>query len=752
MRTSLVCILRVSCLLLAASVAFGQGLEQRVDQVLRAETAPRQRLDLIKALVAEENGAAELVRRGLVATQTGEVTHAIAEALISADRHLDHLAPLSRLLLDDKHRGRIGRRIAAAGELPSSRRRLVERLAALAEGTDAAASGKVEMRRAGIRALAVIAWRPALEALVQAWGKDASGPLADDFRAAVLPVLGVDDARSAARVLADRPFATYADLLRELNRDLIAKLAKANRYRELALRQADAETAFRELKNGSDRLASRIAASRIQELAAQKKWGQLGAEGFSKNVFEVYIDQRGRAESDATVLKSILGALTELWRGNGKSPLRKVTNAKTLVASVLPLADRGAPMKDVGRASVALLGEVGEAGAEALVEFARRFDDDEVRRAAIQNLGRLAATSEQRRDFIRRSLVDMLAGGDVSAAVRSELLFTLARSVGAVALDRLPVAGWLQKPESAPKLDVRDLRHCVMLITNSGGADALEALLQISTSHPSEDVRLLAATEGLLRWMKRDAKEAPRLRAHLQALALAQTQPEALRVKLIAALGALGARDMNETLAAIGATKEAPDTVRAAAMEARFALAQRLTTVAGGTVAREDLAVALQILDALPDPKQRERLAEKIVFAADGAKLPAGRARYLLAQLKSASADEKTVTRLLQEAALRAEADGLDTESRQALHGDLRARALKGERFKEAVEHSVALAKLATDPLSIAQYYTEAAEYALRGGDKNRARALVKLAGAEGKPDAALGQRLKAVTDQAGDG
>ena len=751
MRTSRVCpfhrrrgLLAVALLVTAAA---GQGLDQRIDQALRADTAPTQRMELIRTIVADAGTAAELVKRGLIPEQTGEVTHAIAEALVQADRHVDHLVPLAQLLLHDAHRTRIGRRIADAGQIASSRKRLVEGLQSIAAGVDAASSGNAELRRGGIRALGVIAWRPALEALVQAWNKVPSGPLADEFRRVVSSVTGQTEAAAAARYLADRPYSTYADLLREYNRYLRKQLDKAVGYREDALKTANAERALAEFDNGNDRVATRIAAARIRELASQKQWGKLTPHAFSERVYVIFIDQRSRAEADPTVLRELLGTLTELWRGNGKAPLRKVANGKTLVEQIRPMARAGATMKDAGIAAVALLGEVGEPAADVLVEFANGFGDEGVRRTAIRKLGRLAATSEQRRDFIRRALAEMLAGGDVAPAVRSELLFTLARSVGSVSLDRLPVKGWLENPKAAPKLSAADLRYCVTLVTNSGSEDALQTLLSVSTSHPDESVRLIAVTEGLLRWIEAKPDSAAALRAHLLGLVTASTQPESLRIKVVTALGESGDRAMNETLAGIVAQKDLPEAVRLSAVNARVTLAERLATRTGGAVSREDLTVALQILDALENVEQRERLAEKIVFAADGAnpKLPAGRARFLLAQLKAAKEDDATVARYLQDALLHAERDGLDKESRRVLHTDLRSRAVKAKRHKDAADHSAALAALTDEKRVIATHLTEAAEYAVLADDLARARTHVKEARAQGEPDKATQARLDAL-------
>ncbi len=744
MRTTLFCLLALA---LTGTRLHAQGVTQQIDQALRADTAPKQRLELIRDIVATDGGAAELVKRGLVSTQTGEVTHAIAEALIAANKHLPHIVPLTRLLLHDAHRVRISRRIAGAGEMAGSREALVNGLSDLALGVDAASSGNAEMRIAAVRALAVISWRPALEALVKAWSKEKDAAASDACREAVMAVIGAETAPEAVRYLASRPYATYTDLLRELTRRLTKELAKMNRYRKLALEQADAETALAVFSNGNDREGTRIAAARLQQLAADKQWGKLTPDAFAKRMFEIFVDQRDRAQKDPAVLASLASALGELWRGDDKAPLRQVANAKTFVDAILPLATAGTVLKDAGRACVTLLGDVGDTATAALVEFAREFGDSEVREAAIQKLGGLAATSEKSSDFIGRSLADMLATGAPDPRVRSKLLFTLARtrSFSGAALERLPVRGWLVDPKNAPKLTAQDLRYCVILVTKSGGDASLEALIKVSKDHPDTSVRLLAATEGLLRWMQRDAKVAPRLRAHIQQLVLASDQPEALRVKLLEALGELSGREMNVTLLAIESAADAPAAVRAGARKARFELANRLTTVTGGSVAREDLEVALKILATLKDDKQREQIAEKIVYAADSAKLPAGNARYMLALMKAATQDEATVTRLLAEAAVRAEADGLDVASHRDLRNNLRDRAVTGGRHKEAVEHSLVLAKLTTDKREIAKHFTEAAEFALKASDKARAREFAKSARGTGTASDEIMKRLVAV-------
>jgi HEAT repeat protein len=623
---------RMLFLLLAASLAAQQGAAE-VARALDPQTAPSERTRLLAEIAKTPEGRLELARRGLAPELDSEVVHAVVEVLLAGEEPGEHMEPICRLLLSPAHRAKVQQRIQRVAESPAIAKRLVERLTALARGGTPESAREPALRTATVRALGSVPARAAVESIVAVWSTDADPYVRDECRASVDGVIDAPTAAAAEAYLAERPYATYFDLVKEVSRRRVQESEAMTRIVGQLLRTAEASVAIELLANRSGELR-RAAAERIQGCAAAgPKDGLIAgmkAEEFALAVFGHFRAELGRGESVATV--SILGeTLATLAEAGPNGPLLRSVPVEDLTRAVQDLADRKADWQSAGEAAVRLLGALGEPGQGVLMRFARGSGSAEVRRRAAFQLGELARNVPTTQAFVGQGLADLLLR-EADPRVRQQILLSLGSAPVEDAVEPIRALLFPEKADEPAALTELEPRYCIEVLARIETPAALDVLVRL-TKEADPEVRALAAVTGLVpRVNGRPDHEA--VREHLRQMVVGPDQPEEVRRKVVAGLGESNRRGADAILREAARAGELDPELRALAVTARLRLAERL---ADPDAAQEDLDAANAILREEWAAGNRERIepiARAILEAGDAAKKRVGDARALVALLE----------------------------------------------------------------------------------------------------------------------
>lgn len=727
--------------LLLAAVAAGQGVDDWIEIALDERTAPDERIEALgKLALTKKEGLDKLAEKGLDPALDPEVVHAVVAALLG-DRERDHdyrpyVERICRLLVVEKHRSKVLRRIQAVWEDDRGLPLLEACLVMARDASDAAG------REAALLALGKIPRRKAAEAIVDVGLASSDEPVKKVAREYVARWFGVATLREAKDFLLARKLDSFQDLVEERIGDLIEKEKENEEYRRVSLENATLAEALDELEKGG---AYRVyAAQRIQKLAEQN--GIKDPSEFARRVFEGIADETLRDPPDPNVLHPLLVAVQRFASELGRT--KKPEEVRETIARVAKLPGSGEAHRKLGSAAVRLLGVVDDEG-RALYAFAESFPSVDVRREAIQQLGQLAERLKERSSYVSIRLASLLQNAEKEPAVRALILNLLTRSYITVATEPVDVvavvAGYLEKG-TTPELSDAEMRDCASVLGKRRTDDARKALLALAKTHEKLQVRRFVVEEGLLPWARTDES----LHAELVDIVANKDQRLDARKVVIEALGKKGGRRSAATLETLAQVKDLDPSLKDAIKESKIVLLDRLANGKGPAAdapdqKRLDLETACQILEQErgADAERLEALAGVLVKACDLAAVPAGTARYRLATLYARLAPEKQKeAQLLQrykDAADNAVADKLPADLREELLLSYRELLRKDkadpERARRAMECSRDLAKLAVDAQAkdrVAGYWLDAADVAADLKDGKQARKFLDEAAASG--------------------
>jgi hypothetical protein len=748
-------------LLIGASVAgAAQVFDARLDEALNPETAPGKRLELLDQILATEGGAAALAERGLSPKGDPEVVHAVVDALIRSDQHLDHLERICLLLVAEDGmllRRKVARRLLRAGEHPEKAAALIGRLRDLALGVAADASSNPELRLGAIRVLGRIPQRAAVALVIEAWSREEKSAQADaDVIAACREALAhVVPGRTAtdARTYFDQRLShSYFDLRDEVSNRRLEELQRLRGSYYQSLKAASASAAFDALSQ-ADPLGREHAAERIRTLAASGKTSDLKPEEFAKRAFAAFAEERRRSPIPSVAAVRLTEAMADLGKTGKSSPLLKAVGAKEVAVAFDALAREAGAGEAFGLAAVRLLKSIGPEGIAPLFEYARRFrKSSNVRIEAIRALADRAGAGGDNRAMIGAGLAKMLERVE-QPAVRRQLLFSLKQAAVPQAFEA--IRNLLLPPEGTdPKLAAIEAKDCIAILQQIATPEALSTLLEVAEKHPDLKVRRDAVIEGLLPRAQQANGEEATVLDYLRRIVLSKDQDKGLRKDVVAGLADRGGRGVYPLLRALESDAGLEEDLRQAASAGKLRLAERLAApAAGATASREDLATATAILGeevSRGDPARLKKLADRILATGAARKIPTGNARALLAKVCARMPNGKAeeILAAYQDAVDNAKPDGLAQADEIALRLRYRELLLAGKpdpvKDARAVQESLRLAELtAADKPRSAGYLLDAAQYATERL-KNRPRADEILAQAEklGPFSGALATRL----------
>jgi hypothetical protein len=724
--------------LVLATVALPQGVsEDWIDTALDPRTSPSQRDEALKKIAQTKEGLDRLAEKGLDPKRVPEVVHAVVDTLLRAQDYKPYVERVVRMLVVEKHRGNVLRRIQQVWEdnrgLP-----LLDACVAMAENAP-----DPEGKAAALIALGKLPRRKAAEAIVKVGlesNDEAVKKVARDYAARWF---GVATLREAQGFLLARRFDSFQDLVEERIDKLVEKERENEEYRRAALEKATLEEALEALEKGG--AYRRYATLRIRKLMEQN--GIKDLSDVVRRVFGAVADETLRDPPDPEVLVPLLASLQrhapELVRAT------KPGEARDAIARVARLPGSGQVHQDLGLAAVRLLGVIDDDGI-ALHQFAESFPSVEVKKEAIQQLGQLAQRKETQRNFVSIKLASLLGGAEKEPVIRAQILNLLTTSYITVATKPVDVvavvAGYLQNG-TTPELTDAEMRDCAKVLGKRRTDDARTALLALARTHAKMPVRQVALEEGLLPW----AREDETLHGDLMGIVLSKDQPIDARKAVIEALGSKGGRRSAGTLDELKQHKDLDPSLEKPVREAKLVLLHRLATNKGAAADAPDqkpldLDAAIKILEQElgGDAERLEALAADIVKACDTApKVPAGTARYRLATLYARLSAEKQKDGVLlqryKDAADNAAADKLPPDLREQMlleYRDLlRKDTSNADHARRAMECSRDLAKLATDAQArdkAAGYWLDAAETAANLNDGALARKFLEEAAASG--------------------
>jgi hypothetical protein len=740
------------------SAAAAQSVDDWIEQAIDPRTAPGERAEVLKRVEKTKEGLDKLAARGLNPAAPAEPVHAAVETLLRAQDYRPYLEPVCRLLLEDRHRENVLRRIQAVGDS--------DRWKDLLNGCAEIARNSVdpERRRAALIALSVIPRRGAIDVIVDvglASADEQVRKVASDY---VQRLFG-RTLKEAAAYLQTHKLDTYNDFQNRRIDELLAEKAEyAARIREW-LAEAPAPRAFLELEKGGQFRV--FAAERVRSIAKENGNGE--PTEFARRVFDAVAAELDRAPADPAVLEALVDTLT-LFARDATGPLLQVRKPREVRDKLVRVATVAGGGEKLGQAAVGLLGVVDDEGT-ALVEFAEKYPVVDVRKQAIQQLGQLARASEKASGWIGLKLAELLARFTAEPALRGQILSLLTERYVPLSdkpFDVVGAASAYLEQGATPELSDAELRDCAMILGRKRTDDVKKLLTRVASTHAKVQVRKYAVEEALLPWARTDET----IHADLKALVLAPAaeQPVEARKVVIEALGRKGGRRSAQTLKELEESKELLPELLPFVREAKLQLLRRLLTerdAATGDAPEErakDLEAAAALLEqamaraeqenATADVERLEKLADQVVRAADTAKRPAGTARYRLAwisqRLPPDKVKEEDILRRYDEAATKAVADSLPAALREGMLNEYRKLLTQGSPKPGQLEKAAACAKDLgqvaegqKDPQKAAMYYLDGVEYALRVPMKELCEALLQQASATGGIAGELVQREK---------
>jgi hypothetical protein len=720
---------------LLSAVAAAQGVEEWIDTALDPRTAPEQRVDALKKIAQAKEGLDKLAEKGLDARRDPEVVHAVVDTLLKASDYRPYVERTCRLLLAEKHRDKVWRRLQGVWESDRGQPLLDECIALARNSADP------QMREAAILALGKIPRRRAVEAIVEAGLAATEEPV----RAAALKYvdlwLGAATLKEALDLLEERKLDSFYDLVEQRIQGLTSEKAEHERAYARFLAKASVTEALDELeKGGAYRL---FAAQRLAKLAEEN--GIQDKVEFARRVFDGVVAELAHDPPDAKVLHQLLTSLQfhardpngALWKS------RKPEEVRDTIQRMAEVAGSGPELQQLGSVAVRLLGAIDDKGL-ALFAFAERFPSGEVRKEAIQQLGLLAHRLPERRNYVGIKLTGLLAAAEKEPAFRAQILNLLTQ--GHVPVVREPdevlvVRGYLEKG-ATPELTDAELRDCALVLGKARTPEAKGALLKAASSHGKLQARRYVLEEALVPWARSDET----IHLELTELALAPEQPLDARKAVIEALGKKGGRRSEATLKAIEESERLDPLLLDAVREAKLQLLKRLANGEGAAADAPDqkpadLEAAGRLLEQEidGDADRLEALAALLVKAADAAKAPAGTARYRLAwlygRLPAERMKEAELLRRYDDAAANAIADRLAPALREAMLLEYRDLLLKEPADEGRVEAAATcnedLAEVALGERNkekAARFYLDAAECHFGLGNRPRAKELLDKA------------------------
>jgi len=499
-------------LLLLAAVAAAQGVDEWIEQVLDPRTSPEQRVDALKRVGQSKEGLDKLAEKGLDGRRDTEVVHAVVDTLLKAADYRPYIDRICRLLLVEKHRDKVLRRLQVVGEHPERGQPLLDGLGAIArEATDSA------MREAAILALGKIPRRAAAQIIVDAGLGATDERVRGAVEAYVRRLFPVESVKEAKDYLDSHRLDSFWDLVQGRIDQLIAvQKEQEERVRDY-LRKASPADALEVFEEGGGNRV--FAAERLRELAEQNAVPE--PAGFARALVDRALTQElAREPPDAKVLAELLGALYP-YAKDAASPLWQVKQPKEVRDLIQRLADlpgNGPDHERFGRDAVRLLGAIDDEGL-AINAFAENFSSVDVRKEALQQLGALAGRLRARQNYVGIKLAGLLAKNKGEPVLRAQILSLLTQNHVPVAREPDVVAvlrGFLDKG-ATPDLSDAELRDCTFVLGKSRTPEAKEALLKAAAGHRDLKVRRFAVEEALLPWARVD----PEIHEAFKGLALA---------------------------------------------------------------------------------------------------------------------------------------------------------------------------------------------------------------------------------------
>ena len=626
-------------LLLFTTLAGAQTVEEIADQASRPNTSPRERLDLMQRLMKLEGGPAALARVALDKARDPAVVHAAVDTLLEEGLGVAHLPRICALLLEERHRAQVEERLYRyAQEHPVEARELVTQLGHLAREPKGEPEAALDGQLAAVRALGKIPLRKAVEVIALVWSSS-EGALAARCDMELKDVLEASTGEEALRLLAERGFASYTDLVKEVSRKRAERVRKLRKMVETLLKKtletATAEQVF-QFFTEADPAVKPYAAARARELAAAKQYGPKGAEHFATEVVKCLLKELPRGPNLTCV--RLVETLKELYstQALSKSGMPKAAE----IRDALRVGSRGgADEAAFATLAISLLSNMGAGAAEVVAEYATAHEDIKVRVAAVPALGELASRGDQAVKGQVGALLAKLLQSNPPAPVLGPILFSLRAAPSDAAVASIQKLLFPSDPKRA--LERANIVNCIELLAANPSAAALATLERLAREAGDVKLRLDAVNRGLVARTYGGAESAGILK-FLEELVLDAKQPEELRLGVIEALGAKGSATASGLLGALASqTDDKLDAkLRAAATEQRLALAKRLVR-RNGQVTDDLLATVAVILSterARPgaDLGSMLAIARSAVQMADRKKVKARGCRGLYAQLLAA--------------------------------------------------------------------------------------------------------------------
>jgi len=696
----------------------------------------------MQQLMKLEGGPEALARVALDKARDPAVVHAAVDTLLEEGLGAAHLSRICALLLEDRHREKVEERIYRyAQRHPLEARELVTQLGHLAREPTGEPEAALDGQLAAVRALGKIPLRQAVEVIALVWSKS-DGALAARCDVELKDVLEASTGAEAQRLLEERAFASYTDLVKEVSRKRAERVRKLQSMVQTLLKKtletATAEQVFQFFAE-ADPAVKPYAAARARDLAAAKQYGPKGAEHFATEVVNCLLKELPRGPNTACV--RLVETLLELYSAQAlsKSGMPKAAE----VRDALRAGSRGgADEAAFATLAISLLSNMGAGAAEVVAEYATVHADLKVRVAAVQALGDLASRGDRTVKGQVGALLAKLLQSNPPPSVLGPILFSLRAAPSDDAVEAIQKLLFPDDPKRA--LERANIVNCIELLAANPSAAALATLERLAREAGDVKLRLDAVNRGLVARTHGGAESAGVLK-FLEELVRDAKQPEELRLGVIEALGAKGSATASGLLGALASETEAnlDPKLRAAATKQRLKLATRLAR-GNGQVTDGLLATVATILSterARPgaDLGTMLAIARSAVSMADRKKVKARGCRALYAQLLAAQPkpNPAEVLAAWKGASDKAASDGLTAAQQIEVLKEYRALLLAtkpdedGQRalFEETMHANLRLLELAKQTGDVQQsirYWLEALDGAVvKLRDRKQADAVV---------------------------
>jgi len=751
---------RIVALLLLASFAQAQSVDQLVDQAVNATTGVKQRMALMEDLMKREGGDAALAQRALDPLRDPEVVHMAVEVLLDADRAGPFMATICKLMQSESHREKVAQRVSRYTWANATKgRALVQQLSDLARNAE---GGDTDLRLAAIQLLGRIPLRAAVEEIATVWNEAKDPGLRAQCRVELGDLLGVRTGKAALAALGapTRSYATYYDLLKEAMRRMKARADRADErlksIRGKYFDRATPEEVFAIFAADDEEDFKPFAAARAKQLASakEKRYGAKGVDYFTGQIVECLLKELKQGVS--LTAEALIETLQTLYatQAIGKKKLPRAPEVRDALR-----ARASGPMgqERFALAAIGLLGAMGADSTDAIADYADRHASTNVRTTAVKELGDLASGGGDAK--LKARVGELLAGllkSNPPRAVLSQVIFSLRSAPSPAAIGAIETILFPKDPKDA--LDAGDIVYCIELLAQSPSKDALAALERLVVAPTDVGLRITAVKEGLVR-RARDGKDSAEVLRFLANLVRNAKQPEELRSGVLTALGAEGDHLASVLLGTLAADPKLEAKLRKMSSEQRLVLATRLLQRVEQLTDEHLAAIAVILVEERARPGSDTgallTIARNAVQVADRRGLKASRCREMYATLLASQKGAKPaeVRAAWKNAADKAAADGLapddqirilDTYRRPLLPTDLAVKVPRADG-EEYVRTSLRLSVVAEHmgkPAEGQRYWLEAFGAAVRLRDRKLADS-VKGAQPRGNLEGELATRLE---------